>query len=469
MDLKGIQNKEALETYFITAKEAGMPRNQMENFLRAGYIALPKACLFHSFARLADLPDGPTEIGLGGSRGPGKSHQSLAQVGLDDAQRFPGLKALFLRKIAKSAAESFEDLITKIFKGIEHNFIPSKNRLEFPNGSVIILGGFQNESDIDKYLGIEYDVIVIEECTQLSEKKYLMIKGSLRSTKPGWRERMYLTTNPGSIGHAWFKAAFVIPHRTKQETRTRFIPSNYKDNPFLSKGYVEYLENLPGPLGKAWRDGDWDVFEGMAFPQWDYERHTIEPFPIPDFWPKWRAVDWGYSAPFCCLWFAQNPDNQRIYVYRELYGNGMTDVQQARSIIGMTPANENISTTYMDPAMWTKNRQRDHEVFSAADTYKQEGIYATKADNDRLSGKRKLDRKLADLPDGMPGLQIFRNVINTIRTLPELIYDEKRPEDIDTTLEDHPYDTVRYGLTNARDVKEPTPATPNPWLTNRRR
>ena len=455
----------ALERYTQTAHEAGMPRDQLENFTRAGYLALPKACLFHAYARQADHDDGPTMIGLGGSRGPGKSHQSLAQVGLDDCQRFPGLKALFLRKVAKSAAESFEDLIVKVFSGIEHNHVPTRNRVDFPNGSTILLGGFNNESDIDKYLGIEYDVIVIEECTQLSEKKYLMIQGSLRSTKPGWRERMYLTTNPGSIGHSWFKKDFVLPARQQKKGRTRFIPSNYKDNPFLSKSYVEYLEALPGPLGRAWRDGDWDVFEGMAFPQWNYERHTCKPFTIPDIWPKWRAVDWGYAAPFCCLWFAQNPDNQRVFVYRELYGTQMTDIQQARTILTMTPPNEIITTTYMDPAMWSKNRQREHEVYSTADTYRNEGVYATRADNDRLSGKRKMDRKLADLPDGEPGLIYFRSCTNAIRTIPELIYDEKRPEDVDTTLEDHAYDTSRYGLTNVRDVQEPKKKQQNPWIT----
>ena len=459
-----ISNTKALERYIEQAKLAGMPSNQVESFIKSGYIALPRMTYYHAIAREADKDGGPIEIAMGGARGPGKSHAALAQVGLDDCQRYEGLKFLFLRKLAKSAQESFEDLIQKSFTYTEHNYIPSRNKLEFPNSSSIVLGGFNNESEIDNYLGIEYDGLVLEEATQISKRKYDMLMGSIRTSKPGWRVRKYLTTNPGGIGHAWFKEKFVIPHRQGREQYTRFIPSTYKDNPFLSADYVYYLENLEGALGKAWRDGDWDVFEGMAFPQWDYERHTCEPFQIPTHWPRWRAVDWGYSAPFCALWAARNLDNQRIYVYRELYGAGFTDVQQARMIRENTASDEMIKATFMDPAMWARNRQNDDRVYSTADTYQDEGIFPNKADNDRLSGKRKFDRMLGNLPDGEPGIVFFRNCKNTIRTIPELIYDTTRPEDVDTTQEDHGYDTVRYLLTDIKDQQPAQKQQKNPFM-----
>lgn len=460
-----IKNTKALEKYIEQANLAGMPSNQVERFIRSGYIALPKMTYFHAIAREADRGGGPIEIGMGGARGPGKSHAALAQIGLDDCQRYEGVKFLFLRKLAKSAQESFEDLIQKLFTYTEHNYIPSRNKLEFPNGSSIVLGGFNNESEIDKYLGIEYDGLGLEEATQISKRKYDMLMGSIRTSKPGWRVRKYLTTNPGGIGHAWFKEKFVMPHRMGTEQFTRFIPSTYKDNPFLSPDYVYYLESLEGGLGKAWRDGDWDVFEGMAFPQWDYERHTCEPFQIPTHWPKWRAVDWGYSAPFCGLWVARNLDNQRIFVYREVYGPGFIDVQQARMIRENTATDEMIKATFMDPAMWSRNRQdKDGKVYSTADTYQDEGIFPNKADNDRLGGKRKVDRMLGNLPDGDPGIVIFRNCKNTIRTIPELIYDAHRPEDVDTTQEDHAYDALRYLLTDIKEQKPAQKQQANPFM-----
>jgi len=460
-----IKNKTELERYLLAGKKAGCPPDQMRNFIQAGYVALPKALQFHAYAREADLDNGPTLIGLGGARGPGKTHQTFCQVSLDDCQRYEGLKFLFLRKIAKNARESFRDLIQKILTQVQYDYAESNGLLTFQNGSAIVLGGFNNENDIDKYIGIEYDGILLEEATTLSERKHQMLMGSLRTTKPAWRARAYETTNPGGVGHAHFKNTFVIPHRTNSETNTRFVPSNYKDNPFLSKEYIKYLEELPGALGRAWRDGDWDTFEGMAFPQWDHDSHTCEPFTLPDHWVRWRAVDWGYSAPFCCHWFARNPDNQRIYVYREIYKAGLTDITQARMIKDYTPANEMIKTTYMDPAMWTRNRQDESHVWSTADTYTKEGVFPTKADNNRLSGKRKFDSMLGNLPDGMPGLIYFRNCTQAIKTIPELIYDAVHPEDVDTTMEDHAYDTTRYGLTDIKEVKEPNKnKTANPWM-----
>lgn len=92
----------ALHTYLRTAHAAGVTRDQVERFVKAGYVAQPHQLQLHALARSCDLPDGPEMIGFGGSRGPGKTHATLAQVGLDDCQRVDGLKFLFLRKVAKS-------------------------------------------------------------------------------------------------------------------------------------------------------------------------------------------------------------------------------------------------------------------------------------------------------------------------------------------------------------------------------
>jgi phage terminase large subunit len=247
---------------------------------------------------------------------------------------------------------------------------------------------------------------------------------------------------------------FIEPHRAGTETITRRFFSSYKDNPFINQEYKQYLESLTGDLAKAWRDGDWDVFAGQAFPAWRYECHVIKQMPDGwERWVKWRAIDWGYSNPWCCLWLTRNPDNGRIIVYREAYATRLTDRQQAHMILDMTPPGERITITYADPAMWSsKNLQGI--VTSTADEYASEGVPLTRADNDRLSGKRKVDRLLESLPDGLPGLQVKDTCVNLIRTLPALVYDDVKVEDIDTELEDHAYDALRYGLTQAREYRQ---------------
>ena len=452
----------AVEYMVQTAHDAGIGQDQLRNFTDAGYVPQPVQFRFHAAARACDLPDGPTMIGMGGARGGSKSHCTLAQVGLDDCRRTPGIKVLFLRSVQKAARESFEDLISRIFQHVPHDYVQTQGRLRFPNGSRIILGGFKDEGDIDAYLGIEYDVIVLEEATLLSERKLDMLRGSLRTSRPDWRPRMYLTTNPGSVGHAWFKARFILPYRSNSEKETRFVPANYKDNAFLNPEYVQYLESLTGPLARAWRDGDWDTFEGQGFPTWDYTRHVVEPYEIPYNWTRVRGIDWGYSKPWCTLWAAIDPDNGRVVVYREAYDIMLTDRQQAERIVQMTPNTEQISISFADPSMWAKKTQ--DIVTTTADIYAQHQVYLTRADNDRLQGKRKVDRLLANLPDGKPGLQVFRNAYNLIRTLPELVLDDVRPEDVDTTGEDHAYDALRYLLTSIHDKTEPRKQTPSPML-----
>jgi len=449
-----------------TAHGAGAPAEQVQAFLSAAYVPLPWAWKFHAAARVIDTAALPSDKGIqptvacGGARGPGKSHAILAQIAIDDCQRVPGLKVLFLRSLQRAAKESFEDVIARVLVATPHDY--SANVLTFPNGSRIVLGGFKDDRDIDKYIGIEYDIIVVEEATLLSETKYQMLEGSLRTSKDNWRPRMYLSTNPGGVGHAWFKKRIVGPHREKREGRTRFIPSTYRDNPFLNVEYTDWLEGLSGKLGKAWRDGDWDIFEGQAFPQWNHETHVVEPFAIPDHWAKWRAVDWGYSNPFCCLWMTKDPDSGREYVYRELYSTQLTDRQQARIIRDNTPPSEKINVTYADPSMWASKSAGNH-VTDTASEYAVEGVVLTKADNNRLDGKRKIDRLLSHLPDGKPGLQVFATCLNPIRTLPELVLDKVNVEDVDTEQEDHAYDALKYGQTNQRQKSRNDKKPVHPW------
>ena len=201
----------------------------MANFARAAVVLQPRQLAASAAARLCDRADGPTAVGYGGARGGGKSHWLLAQMGADDCQRVPGLKCLLLRKVGKANMENFEDLRRRLFGGLPHEFSAYRGVLRFANGSRIIAGHFQSESDIDAYLGLEYDVIGIEEATTLSSRKHQDITTCSRTSKPNWRPRIYSTTNPGGIGHAWYRAKFIVPHLKGLEGETRFIPARVGD------------------------------------------------------------------------------------------------------------------------------------------------------------------------------------------------------------------------------------------------
>ena len=430
----------ALTELIKQAKKAGMPSDQIERFLKAGYAPLPWAMPVHAIAREADKEDGPLWIGMGGARGPGKSHLSMAQL-MDDCMRVASLKALFLRKTKMSASESLDDLVRRVFGSIEYDYAPSLGKIEFPNGSRILIGGSQNEKEIEKYIGNEYDDIVIEEASQISEDKIVKFRGSVRSSKDNWRVRIYLTTNPGGMGHSWFKK-YIIGGRNFFGGKTAFFPGTYRDNPFLAKDYIDYLEAIPGQLGKAWRDGDFDVFAGQAFPQFNYKEHVVEPFAIPENWYRWRGIDEGYTAPYCCLWLTRDPYSRKIYVYKESYARQLTIRQQCERINEMTLEEEHIGINFGDPAMWTQ-KNMEGIVSSSADEYKKNGIPLTKGDNKRIAGKRKIDGLLDRQPDGLPGIMIFNNCTHLIEQLENLPVDANNPEDVDTGAEDHSYDALR--------------------------
>lgn len=467
-----------------TALEAGSPRDQVEYLVKyAGYIPYPWQWKFHAAAREADLPGGPTDIGLGGARGPGKSHAVLSQVALDDAQRMEGLKVLFLRQTGSSAAESFDDLIVKAVKG-RTEYHKSKTTLRFPNGSRIILGGFKDERDIDKYIGIEYDVIIVEELTQLTRQKYLKLKGSLRTSKPNWRPRIYTSFNPGGIGHAWVREMFVLPARagtnvyvdpeTKKATAIRFIPSTYKENPALNIEYIAYLEALGGSLGRAWREGNWDVFEGQYFSEWNHEQHVVVPFTIPLSWPKFRSIDpSGRDGITSCHWYALNSDG-KVFVYREYYYGpkvlnpktgepyevGRDYDEHAKEITRLSQDADGVQEDYRYTVIDTAAFAKAGFSETAAEIYERHGVGGLiPAAKERVIGWNAVHTYLRWTMSTPPKLGIFTTCANMIRTLPLLQHDAIHPEDVDSDGEDHAEDELRYFLRTLKEAKAAKPET----------
>lgn len=305
----------------------------------------------------------------------------------------------------------------------------------------------RNLDDPSKYQSAEFAAIGVDELTKNPVDTFNTLRGSLRW--PGIRHTPFVAgSNPGSIGHLWVKAYWVdrlYPREMEPvASEFAFVRALPSDNLHLDESYWEMLNTLPEDLRRAWVEGDWNVFAGQAFSGFS-ARHIVEPFEIPRHWPKWRAVDWGYRNPWCCLWLARDPDIGRVVVYREAYEDSLTDRQQAALILENSPKAEKVSITYADPSMWAK-KNKDGQIFTTASEYQAWRVPLTKAENERLQGKRKVDTLLMNLPDAQPGLVVFRTCENLVRTLPALPYDTVNVEDVDTDSEDHAYDALRYGL-----------------------
>lgn len=449
---------EAIESLVLQAHKSGVPEDQLTRLLNAAYVPLPWQLFFHAAAREADKQGGPVDIGVGGARGPGKSHAVFSQVAIDDCQRVDGLKGLFLRQTALSAQESFEDLIHKTIRG-RLKYRKKQNLLVFPNGSRILLGGFHDEKDIEKYIGIEYDFIVIEELNQLSEEKVKKLRGSLRTSKSNWRPRLYTSFNPGGMGHAFVKGRYVEPFREKREKETRFVPSTYKENPFLNVEYTEYLEGLTGDLGKAWREGEWDLFAGQFFSIWRHTKHVVEPFELAPTFKRFRAYDYGHESPACCKWYAVDYDG-RVWVYREKYwpkGHKTDADRQAEEILRLS-GDEVYDYSVADPAIFAATGMVDKAGGQTiAETFARHGIIWIPASNRRVDGWSLMNKYLYWDEQTQPKIKYFSTCSDSIRTIPNLVHDELHPEDVDTDGEDHAADVDRYFLTSLHERKATAP------------
>lgn len=318
----------------------------------------------------------------------------------------------------------------------------------------------RNLDESTKYKSAEFGIIGVDELTEHTVDTFNILIGSLRW--PGLKKPCFIAgSNPDGIGNEWVKNYF-IHHAYPSELQPlsnefNFVPALPTDNPHLDNSYYTMLNSLPDDLKRAWLLGDWDVFKGLAFKDFNRRVHVVEPFEIPEHWSRLVGIDSGYRAPFCALFGARNPDNGRIVVYKEIYETGLTDKQQARKILDLSDKYDAKAIRFADPSMWTK--RTNENITSSAQVYSQNSVIIHKGNNDRLDGKRKIDRLLQKIDDGLPGILFFNTCNNVVKQLSQLVYDKFRPEDVDTKLEDHAYDALRYMLTSVRDYQKRPPVT----------
>jgi phage terminase large subunit len=427
-------NNELELRYFRQAAFAGCPVDQLTNFIRAEVVLQPRQLAASAAARSCDADDGPDAIGYGGARAGGKSHWLIAQMGADDCQRRAGLKCLLLRKVGKANIEHFEALRMRIFRKLPHEFNITRAILTFSNGSKIVAGHFQAEKDIDAYLGLEYDVIGIEEATTLSERKYRDISTCCRTSKPDFRPRIYSTTNPGGVGHEWYKRVFVRP--APGAAPTRFVSARITDNSFTNRDYEKQLQKLSGWQRRAWLEGDWDIAAGQFFTGFRHSDHVrnldhIRRNPaFPEQYRWFAALDYGYTHYTVCLVAAL--DHQGIlHVVEEHAERRWLPSQHAQAI---------------DSALGKRGLRLHHlsgfvagaDIFakqwngrSVADEYAAEGIHLKPANMDRQNGWASIIRRLGDPLGGhAPRMFIDPRCAKLIAQIPALQHDPNRPEDV---------------------------------------
>lgn len=384
-------------------------------------------------------------IAYGGARGGGKSWAVRKKAWLL-ALNYPGIKILLLRRTYPELRENHIIPLMAELKGVAA-YRETDKSFTFPNGSRLKFGYCDNESDLLQYQGNEYDVIFIDEATQIPEKWFDVLKACVRGAN-AFPKRIYLTCNPGGVGHGWVKRLFIDRRFKKDENPAdyRFIPAKVYDNTALLKqdaAYVKMLESLPEDLRRAWLEGNWNLFAGQYFTEWREELHVVEPFSIPAHWRRYFTMDYGLDM-LAGYWIALD-EQGKAYVYREVYQSGLIMSDAARLVKSMTT--EQIYAWYAPPDLWNRRQDTGRSV---ADAFAEYGIPLVKAQNSRAQGwlnlKEWLKPKTDEAGKLTADLRVFRSCVNLIRCIPALLFDPKNPDD--AAAEPHEYthgpDAIRY-------------------------
>lgn len=382
----------------------------------------------------------------GGARGGGKSW-ALRRKLVGMCLRYAGLSCLLVRRTLPELKTNHVIPFLREYDGII-SYSESEKAILFPNGSRISLGYCAVDRDALRYQGQEYDVIAIDEATQLSEFRFSILKACLRGSNH-FPRRMYLTCNPGGIGHSWVKRLFVDrDFRNGEDPKEyKFIPALVYENPNLTNAdpeYVRSLESLPPRLRDAWLYGRWDVFEGQFFPEFDRSRHVCSPALIPRVLNKFIALDYGFDMLAVLL--VGVDESKNLWVIREYCESGLTLSQAAHRVAELAKG-ENTEFAVCSPDLWNRRQDSGMSGFEIMQSASSEIPPMRAADDRRIPGWRVLREYLA-ASEGHPFIRISSDCKELIECLPALLCDTERTED----ASDHPHrithapEALRYAV-----------------------
>ncbi len=381
---------------------------------------------------------------LTGSAGGGKSRLAAEKIHAF-CKKYPGAMGLMMRKNRESMTNStvlfFVRTVMGDDPGVRH--VSSKHRFEYANGSILAYGGMADDQQREQIRSIGQDggvdMVWMEEANRFSETDYNEVLGRVRGKAAPWRQ-VILSTNPDAPSH-WIK------RRLMDAGEGRVFFSGAKENRYNPAEYLGILGMLTGVLGERLNLGRWLQAEGAVYDGFRDDTHVIDPFPIPASWRRIRAVDFGYTNPFVCLWIALDPD-LRMYLYREIY---MTKrlVEDHAADIKRLSGNEAIEATVAD-----------HDAEDRA-TLHRHGVSTIAAKKAISPGIQALAQRLQVAENtGKPRLFVFRNaLVAQDATLPDGVpkstldefgaYSWPKGQD-GRSMKETPVDMYNHGLDSLR-------------------
>lgn len=416
------------------------------------------------------------EVFFGGAAGPGKSYALLIFC-LKRRLEFSKTKGLLLRRKFPELERSLIQNSREIYPMFGARYNSQNHKWTFPNGSVQEFGHMEHEHTVHDYQSAEYNDICFDESSHFTEFQIRYMLSRLRTSRPDCKSLFRLASNPGGVSHGFLKRRYVMPYKQNKiwedhETghKLTFIPARLRDNPALMEndpGYEKRLRGLPEKQRRALLDGDWDVFEGQFFNEWNENLHVLRrSHNVSPNTQKIISVDWGYASHAAVYWTEITPTG-RIFTYRELYVSLRAPKQLGQDILDLTPPEEQgFIGVYLPPEVFGKKVELEDGGVPIADLMGevlQQRFVVAKANNARIAGWTKMREYMGTAPDGLPWWQIDPSCKNLIRTIPDMIYDETHVEDMNCFVAGTKIITI-HGEKNIEDIEnEDLVLTPIGW------
>lgn len=426
------------------------------------------------------------EVVISGPAGTGKSVAALFRMHLA-ALSNPGFRGLIVRKTAASlgsttlvtfekkvAAEAIAEGVVVWYGGSTREAPCYRYYRDGKISSTIVVGGMDKPA---KIMSSEYDLIFADEATELTVTDWESARTRLRNGRRA-RQQLMGACNPDSEHH-WM-------NQRAMEGRMRLLYSTHRDNPAyvnrdgsLTKAGSDYIDGtlagLTGIRRKRLYEGKWTSAEGIVYENWDPAVHLVDRLPKGSAgWLRWWTVDFGYSNPFVCQFWAEDPDG-RLWLYREIYHTKklveehaldmLATVRRRRRDIDWAKENREPDPKNQADWEWIEPKPRavicDHDAEDRATLEKHLGMGTSAAHKAVKNGVQAVVSRLKVQPDGRPRLYIVRNaIVETDKTLeaakkpfcteqeitgyvwPEGVKPDQR--EVPVKLDDHGMDAMRY-------------------------
>ncbi|MDY6957668.1 MAG: phage terminase large subunit [Halobacteriota archaeon] len=336
---------------------------------------------------------------LTGSAGGGKSRVAAEKLNAY-CKNYHGATALMMRKSRESMGNSTVLFTHRkvIGQDSQVEFFPSKSRFEYTNNSILAWGGMYNEQQQEQIRSIgqdgALDIVWMEEANEFTEDDFNEILARMRGKAAPWRQ-IILSCNPDHPYH-WINTRLI------QGGEATVYYSSAEDNPYNPPEYLKALDMLTGVKRQRLKEGKWVQAEGAVWDEYDPAIHLINRFEIPKEWTRYRVVDFGFTNPFTCQWWAEDNDG-RLYRYREIYETQKIVEDHCKEILRLSEGETIIQTV------------ADHDAEDRA-TMQRHGVYTVAAQKSISPGIQAVGSRLRKAGDGKPRMYFLKNSLVKVDT-----------------------------------------------------